>query len=186
MSIRPRLRVLSSAAAAMAAAMLPASVTLAAGEPEPVQRYVGAVNRGDVEAALALFTDDARLVAGPDCTEPSPCIGKAEIRSKFLEPMFAQRLKLVPMRVEASSAESVRVDLALELDEFREMGFDELRGTDEFRLRGGRIASVLFRFDPAHPPTGRFLRMMAESAARRAAAPAAPAASTAPSPSPGR
>lgn len=125
-----------------------------------VERYVEAINRGDVESALATFTDDATLVAGPDCTPQNPCVGKAQIRARFMEPMVAQHLRLHPVSFEYGP-QRLRVVLALQLDEFRQLGFDRLRGVDEIRLRDGRIASVMFRFDPDHRPTARFLEMIA-------------------------
>lgn len=141
----------------LAAAAAAGAAHAATDAQKVVERYADALSSGDVESALDTFTDDARLVAGPDCTPQAPCIGKAQIRTRFLEPMAAQHLRLRPLGFEGGP-ELLRVTLELRLDEFTQNGFEALRGVDEIRLRDGRIASVVFRFDPDDPPTARFMK----------------------------
>lgn len=137
----------------------------AAADPRQVvfERYVEALNNGDVESTLAAFTDDATLIAGPNCTPPNPCVGKAQIRARFVEPMVAQHLRLRPVSYE-TGGQAMRVALDLELDAFKKRGFATLKGSDEVRMRDGRIASVVFRFDPTDPATARFLEATKSSA----------------------
>lgn len=137
-----------------------ASGSRAADAQDVIERYIGAINGGNVDSALDTFTDDASLVAGPDCTAQEPCTGKAQIRKRFLEPMIAQHLRLRSTAFEGGPG-LMRVGLKLQLDEFKQNGFDVLKGTDEVRLRDGRIASVLFQFDTSDPPTAEFLKIMA-------------------------
>lgn len=123
---------------------------------EVFERYVQALNSADVDSTLAVFTDDATLVAGPGCTPQNPCVGKAQIRARFVEPMVAQRLRLRPVGY-SGNAQEMRVALELQHDAFKKQGFETLKGIDEVRMRDGRIASVVFRFDPTDPPTARYM-----------------------------
>jgi hypothetical protein len=58
--------------------------TLAQGDPVAVQQQLfEALARGDVGAALALFTDDAVIDTESGLCAKAPCVGKAAIQKDF-------------------------------------------------------------------------------------------------------
>src|ERR1700687_2581180 len=67
----------------------------AQGGPEDVpQQLLSALSRGDVTAALALFTDDAVIDSQSGRCTDAPCVGKAAIR-KDLERLVLDRSRRV-------------------------------------------------------------------------------------------
>src|SRR5260370_10972014 len=67
----------------------------ALGGPEDVeQQLTNAVSRGDVTAALALFTDDAVIDSQSGLCTDAPCVGKAAIR-KDLERLVTDKSRRV-------------------------------------------------------------------------------------------
>src|SRR5207244_20051 len=63
-------------------AQTPTSTATPAATPDLasiLRQHLDAVNRGDVDAAVAAFTDDATLVRGT-CSPLNPCVGKAEVQ----------------------------------------------------------------------------------------------------------
>jgi ketosteroid isomerase-like protein len=88
----------SLAVAAGLTAILALSVTagvIAQGGAEDVQQQLlSALSRGDVSAALALFTDDAVIDSQSGACTDKPCVGKAAIR-KDLERLAADKSRRV-------------------------------------------------------------------------------------------
>jgi len=71
-----------------------AGVTAQGGPEDVQQQLLSALSRGDVSAALALFTDDAVIDSqSGQCTD-APCVGKAAIR-KDLERLVADKSRRV-------------------------------------------------------------------------------------------
>jgi len=67
----------------------------AQGGPEDVQQQLlSALSRGDVSAALALFTDDAVIDSQSGLCTDAPCVGKAAIR-KDLERLVTDKSRRV-------------------------------------------------------------------------------------------
>jgi ketosteroid isomerase-like protein len=86
-----------AAAAGFIALMTLFLVTRAVAEagPEDVQQQLlAALSRGDVDAALALFTDDAVIDSPSGACADKPCVGKAAIR-KDLERLATDRTRRV-------------------------------------------------------------------------------------------
>jgi hypothetical protein len=62
---------------------------LADGWPtRPYYYFLHWVSMGQVDDALAQFADDAVVVAGPLCTLQRPCVGKADIRARYIVPLL--------------------------------------------------------------------------------------------------
>jgi SnoaL-like domain len=74
-------------------ALSPITIALAQGDPAAVaQRYVEAVNSGNVTAIAALFTDDALVAHGRVCTPP--CVGDPAAVRRQYEQDVANGVKL--------------------------------------------------------------------------------------------
>jgi limonene-1,2-epoxide hydrolase len=80
-----------------------ASQVLAQDDPAAVQRqFLDALSRGDVAAAVALFTDDAVIDAESGLCARAPCVGKAAIQ-KDLERYVADKSRhVIPISTYAS------------------------------------------------------------------------------------
>jgi hypothetical protein len=84
-------------AAALAAGLSWPCGHAASAEPPPIQSYYYfvhwmSVNRPDL--ALQQFTADAVVVAGPNCTRLAPCVGRASIRTGYLDALGHGRAAL--------------------------------------------------------------------------------------------
>jgi len=73
---------------------LAAGVTAQGGPEDVQQQLLSALARGDVSAALALFTDDAVIDSQSGLCTDAPCVGKAAIR-KDLERVVADKSRRV-------------------------------------------------------------------------------------------
>ena len=71
-----------------------AGVTAQGGPEDVQQQLLSALARGDVSAALALFTDDAVIDSQSGLCTDAPCVGKAAIR-KDLERVVADKSRRV-------------------------------------------------------------------------------------------
>jgi len=71
-----------------------AGVTAQGGPEDVQQQLLSALSRGDVSAALALFTDDAVIDSQSGLCTDAPCVGKAAIR-KDLERLVADKSRRV-------------------------------------------------------------------------------------------
>lgn len=86
-------------------ALLSASVTSGqAADPAAIFRqYADAVNRGDVDGALALFTEDATWVRGGRCP-PGACVGQAAVRAELETEVTSQhRIDIIDTQVTGST-----------------------------------------------------------------------------------
>jgi hypothetical protein len=69
------------------AGSLLASPCLAGDATSPMQSYfnlIHAYSVGDLDLAVAHFSETAVVVAGPRCTEDEPCVGRAAILERYL------------------------------------------------------------------------------------------------------
>jgi hypothetical protein len=121
-----------------------ASVVALAGcqaKPDEVATQLAeAVNAQDLDAALALFAEDAVV----DSASPEPFTGKEEIQG-WLEGMFADNLKLSIEIVEVKGDTVVEKD-RLTMDSLFPLGISSLEGTSEITVRGGKISAINFTF----------------------------------------
>lgn len=149
---------LSTTLAAAAAAVLPALAVAAADDALPVLSYVryeDAFNRGQIDAALEQFTDDALVIAGPVCTPQAPCVGKAAIREGLLARFVAVNIA-VRIREIQFDGQHLRTRVEISHDGLRKAGFARVIGNDNLEFRGGKIASLIFVLDRSDGQTLRF------------------------------
>lgn len=114
-----------------------------------------AINRGDVGAALGLYHDESQVTGGPQCTAVNPCIGRDQVRARFLEAIVAQKLQIRTLATQGTH-ETLAIRNELRSDLFRERGFERLIAWTEFQLRDGLIASQSIQFDLTDPASAAY------------------------------
>lgn len=119
-------------------------------------RYEDAFNRGQVDAALEQFTDDALVIAGPGCPPEAPCIGKAAIREGLLARFVAAGIG-VRIREIAFDGTHLRTRVEVSTEAIRKAGHARIIGNDNLEFRNGRIASLVFVLDRSDGQTLRWL-----------------------------
>ncbi len=142
----------------MLLAVLPASLAVAAADDPAtvVQRFFDARNRGDVDATLALVTDDFRFVGGPDCTPATPCVGVAAQRAD-LRDFIAHHIQVIIVGVPQVSGTTVKVRVEARGDPIRAAGVERLVENETAVVRDGKIASLIGTPDTSDAQTARFL-----------------------------
>ncbi len=100
-------------------------------------QFESALNRGDVEAALAMFVDGAEVKVPPDVY-----VGEAQIRG-WLEYLAANNFAAEP-GYRHSTGDRVTWPLAVRSDYLDRLGLPSLDGTATLVARDGRIASYTF------------------------------------------
>jgi hypothetical protein len=128
------------------------------GRPQPdpagvARRYVENVNRGDVTAIVALFTDDATVAHGRVCTPP--CVGDPVAVRRQYEQDVANGVKLTIVDTQVSG-NTVAIRMELVATAMRAAGVDRIIGTDTIEVRGDKIAYLRFAPDLSDPQTVKF------------------------------
>src|SRR5258706_11971832 len=136
-------------------------LVLAASAPAPAketpaslaQREVAAESRGDVAAALALYSDDAIVQYGGLCW--TPCVGKAAIQKELERRVAAKnRWKIIGKYVSGNVA-VIQTELRI--------GFIEGSGVERvvvwciYEVKGDKIAVVTLVGQRTDPQTARFI-----------------------------
>jgi ketosteroid isomerase-like protein len=114
-----------------------------------VEEYVEAKDRDDLDAALALFTDDAVLQVqgqrqGGHLCDDSPCVGKDAIRREHERREGIHDLQLVDVQVSGNVVTAV---VEIRSDRTQASGVSRARHIWVFELRGDKIASLEERVD---------------------------------------
>jgi len=97
-----------------------------------VQASIDALNRGDVEAGMVVFADDATLN-----TATGSSTGKEQIRRK-VEADIAARVQVNASNFQVAG-DQVTYTLVTTSDQFRSMGIDAIDGTATVTVQGGKI-----------------------------------------------
>jgi ketosteroid isomerase-like protein len=159
---------------ALALTLFPSTLFAQADPASLVRRYIEAFDRGDLDAAMALLTDDAVMRVegerrgGHLCDETS-CVGKQAIRQEYARRGERHDLTIADLQVAGST---VTVRLEIRSDRIQTSGVGRAVHVWVFRLRGDQIASVEERLDQTDPQTARHRQTRAAGQAAPAAAPA--------------
>lgn len=152
-----------------AATLLLATAAPLAAQVDPValdRASVEALNRGDVAAAVALFTDDVVLQAGARCGQ-TPCVGKDAVRQE-MEREVAQHLHLTHSVIQVSGLTVLAGDEIRE-DDTQVPGPDPIERLvvkTTIEVRGDKIASIRSMPDPSDNQTARFFAVAGTPRAR--------------------
>ena len=109
---------------------------------EVVDAHVKALNAGDITALTALYTDDVVYSFGPVPPEGAfeTLSGKAEVLANDLKSIAKNaQLTLSNTSVEG---DTVKGEFSFRDDEVKEYGVDQITGTFEIMVEGGKIASI--------------------------------------------
>ncbi len=136
--------------------------------------FIDAVNRGDVNGALALMTDDAQLLGTPGCM--TSCRGKAAVRQD-LEQDVAAHLQIQSLGSLEVSGSTVKAKTAHRADVLRGTGVSRAIINETFTFQGDKISRANFEPDVSDPQTATLIRLLTSGPPA-----AAPATSAAPTP----
>jgi hypothetical protein len=149
------------------ASMLALAVpTPAAAEVDPAslaERDLAAESRGDVAAALALYSDDAIVQYGGLCW--TPCVGKAAIQKELERRIEAKNRWTITGKYVSGNVAVVQTELRI--------GFIEESGVDRvivwciYETKGDKIAVVTLAGQRTDPQTARFIEWFRSQPAAR-------------------
>ena len=127
-----------------------------------IQRYLDAINREDVPAALAMLADDATYTILPAAiaTGHSNFDGKDEIR-RVMQAALALHSRVQSVGTVQVSGNTVRLRLRESADNFSKLGIDALEDDAVYVVRDGKIQAGVHVYAPES--------MMRLAAARAAA-----------------
>ncbi len=108
-----------------------------------VRQHYEAVNRGDVAAAVAVFTDDAVYVGG-SCRPANPCKGKVEVQREIERQVRnQQRFAVINLQVSGSSVTA-------------RAGLERTIATATVTFTGDKISRLARAIDESDPQTAQF------------------------------
>ena len=163
---------------AFSTTLTPESIAKLQGAPSSaeqlVRQYFEARNSGDVDAALALFNDDAVYQGGTGVCMASPCVGKEAIRQEIERLTAGSRAAIVESQASGSTV-NVRIQISGGAT-MRAAGVDRVVNVVDVQVRDGKIASFSVRNDQTDPQTAIWLAFLrAQAAGQPSTAISAPA-----------
>ena len=141
--------------------LLASLLALAMSTPAPAQidpaslaeQDLAAESRGDVAAALALYSDNAIVQYGGLCW--SPCVGKAAIRKELERRVAAKnQFKIIGKYVSGNVAV---VQTELRIGYIEKSGVDRVLVWNIYEVTGDRIAVATLVGQRTDPQTARFI-----------------------------
>ncbi len=121
------------------------------------RRFIDARNRYDLDATLALVTDDIQFVgAGAVCTAAHPCVGKEAFRTD-MQGAFAAHVQNTIVGMPQVVGTTVRARLELRADNLPAAGVERIIIEATTEVRDGKIASTRTMPDASDPQTAQFL-----------------------------
>jgi hypothetical protein len=104
-----------------------------------LQKQFETIARGDVAAALALYTDDA-VVDGAGLCVAAPCVGKAAIQQEFAH-RIANKMHATGLNYYVDGT-VVIARYAVQSDSTQQAGVDRIIGWKIVELKAGKIGST--------------------------------------------
>jgi len=130
-----------------------------AGDISTHRRWLEAIDRGDVGAAMALFTADAVFDDGGACSFPFMCVEPDEVRAQ-IEALVKSRVQFSGVLIRKFSTTwtswtTARFEARSEA--VRAAGVERIRQATTVTLRGDKIVSATWRSDEDDAQTTKFL-----------------------------
>jgi hypothetical protein len=142
------------------ASMLALAVsTPAPAEVDPVslaERDLAAESRGDVAAAVALYSDDAIVQNGGLCW--TPCVGKAAIQKELERRVAAKNRWTIIGKYVSGNVAVVQTELRIGYIE--KSGVDRVVVWNIYEVTGDKIAVVTLVGQRTDPQTARFIEWL--------------------------
>jgi hypothetical protein len=124
--------------------VLPATLKAQAADPQSVVKALEtAVNAHDMEARLALFTDDAVIQIRPEAFGGT-YTGKQQIR-KWFEELDAGHFSIA-INILNVQGDTVTTRTTIAYDFFRQLGLASVDGTEQYTIQNGKIAEFTFTY----------------------------------------
>ncbi len=120
------------------------------------QRDVEAESRGDVAAALALYSDDAIIQGGGLCAA-GPCVGKAAIQKELERRVAAKNHATIVAKFVSGNVAVVKTEVKIGFIEWT--GVDRVVVWDIYEVKGDKIAVVTLVGQRTDPQTARFIEI---------------------------
>ncbi len=140
---------------------------MALAQDDPVailKKHDAAIARGDVDAAMALYADDAIQEGGRRCR---PCVGKAAIR-KFWERRVKVKARLTVIAEYPSGNVSTR-RIEIRNERYSKAGIDRIVGWQITVIKGGKISFRLLSPELSDPQTARYFKLRREQRKKKRA-----------------
>jgi ketosteroid isomerase-like protein len=139
---------------------------LAQADPKALrQQHFETIARGDVVAALALYTDDA-VIDGTGLCAREPCVGKAAIQ-KELERRVAEKIAATGLSYYVSGP-VVTTRFEVSSDLIKNAGVERMIGWDIFEMKGDKIGAARGNvWERTDPQTARYLEWQRAQQATR-------------------
>lgn len=126
-------------------------------------RLVDALNRGDIPAALTLFTDDVHRQGGRLCAKG--CVGKDALSKEYAAQQADHtRVTVVSGSVQVSGTRLTARE-EVRSDSFRAAGAERLIILKTIELTGDKISYIASKLDLSDPQTAAYAKARATAAA---------------------
>jgi hypothetical protein len=130
--------------------------------------YERAVNRGDTEAASALFAPDGVVRGTRFCPADNPCAGREAVRDRFLKPLAQLGLRLSQLDAK-SEGDTLTVRLEARNKAVSNANFARVIIIDRIVVRDGLFRSIDVAYDRSDAETAAFLTSVSSPPAAQAA-----------------
>ncbi len=123
------------------------------------QRWLDAINRGEVNTAVMLFTEDAVFDDGGGCRWPFMCVGPDEVQPQIAT-LVQKNTQIKVTDIRGFSTPWTRWTTAwfeVRSDSVRAAGVERILQATTVALRGDKIVSVTWRSNAGDEQTARFL-----------------------------
>ncbi len=119
-----------------------------------LRQYYDAVNRGDVAAVMAFFTEDAVARLGNLCSPAVPCVGKAAIQRQIEQTKsFQTRYDVVNIQV---SGDTVTARVEQRNLPIQDAGLERVIQKHTVTFRGDKISNIVAELDLSDPQSAAF------------------------------
>lgn len=130
-------------------------------------KYEKALNSGNLNAIMALVTDDVALNNAGRC-KPNPCRGAPALRDFIKETVIDVRGQLKTLDVKSKPGEvDVRVEFTSE--KVRAGGIERILGNERWKISNGKISLFEFAMDQNDKQSMTYLTSLQHAAAQEAA-----------------
>lgn len=127
--------------------------------------YVEAINNSDLETAMALISNEAKLINSK--YRPSvPAEGIELIRTYILETVISQNGRITIIDLQEKD-DAVEAKIKLRSDRISRMGLDRILGTERFTIQNDKIVGFEFSMNLEDAETKQFFDFVRNLEANR-------------------
>jgi hypothetical protein len=136
-------------------------------EEQVYYKYEGAINSGNINAVMALVTDDVGF-NNPGRCKPNPCKGAPVLKAFIQETVMDVRGQIKTLSVTSKPGElDARVEFTS--DKVRASGIDRIVGNERWKIANGKIAMFEFAIERNDKQSMAYIGSLQHAAAQEAA-----------------